>query len=284
MARNTKRLFRAFTTKSSRGEKWRKSTTHSVTRVARVPHGPGAPKLIKWRFSSAHRRRFGSFPHVTTNTTGQLAVHMEGHGEEGGGTPGRKVEGPRGGRWSDSGEEGGGTPGCKVEGPRGGRWRNSGEEGGGTQGCKVEGPRGARWRNPGEEGGGTQGCKVEEPRGGRWRNPGVQGGGTQGCKVEEPRGARWRNPGVQGGGQREHHETARETQWGDFCKAVRELACCSALRRWVTKNTRRESEAHAWEDAAVRHRRVAEVFGEVHASTRKRNVTLAAAGPDRWSW
>lgn len=192
MARNTKRLFRAFTTKSSRGEKWRKSTTHSVTRVARVPHGPGAPKLIKWRFSSAHRRRFGSFPHVTTNTTGQLAVHMEGHGEE--------------------------------------------------------------------------------------------GGGTQGCKVEEPRGARWRDPGVQGGGQREHHETTRETQWGDFCKAVHELACCSALRRWATKNTRRESEAHAWEDAAVGHRRVAEVFGEVHASTRKRNVTLAAAGPDRWSW
>ena len=192
MARNTKRLFRAFTTKSSRGEKWRKSTTHSVTRVARVPHGPGAPKLIKWRFSSAHRRRFGSFPHVTTNTTGQLAVHMEGHGEE--------------------------------------------------------------------------------------------GGGTQGCKVEELRGGRWRNPGEEGGGQREHHETARETQWGDLCKAVRELACCSALRRWVTKNTRRESEAHAWEDAAVRHRRVAEVFGEVHASTRKRNVTLAAAGPDRWSW
>ena len=192
MARNTKRLFRAFTTKSSRGEKWRKSTTHSVTRVARVPHGPGAPKLIKWRFSSAHRRRFGSFPHVTTNTTGQLAVHMEGHGEEGGGTPGRKVE--------------------------------------------------------------------------------------------EPRGARWRDPGVQGGGQREHHETTRETQWGDLCKAVRELACCSALRRWATKNTRRESEAHAWEDAAVRHRSVAEVFGEVQASTRKRNVTLAAAGPDRWSW
>lgn len=192
MARNTKRLFRAFTTKSSRGEKWRKSTTHSVTRVARVPHGPGAPKLIKWRFSSAHRRRFGSFPRVTTNTTGQLAVHMEGHGEEGGGTPGRKVEGPRGARWSVS--------------------------------------------------------------------------------------------GVQGGGQREHHETARETQWGDLCKAVRELACCSALRRWATKDTRRESEAHAWEDAAVRHRRVAEVFGEVHASTRKRNVTLAAAGPDRWSW
>ena len=237
MACNTKRLFRAFTTKSSRGEKWRKSTTHSVTRVARVPHGPGAPKLIKWRFSSAHRRRFGSFPHVTTNTTGQLAVHMEGHGEEGGG----------------------------------------------TQGCKVEELRGGRWRNPGVQGGGTSGRKVEEPRGGRWRNPGVQGGGTQGCKVEEPRGARWRNPGVQGGGQREHHETARETQWGDFCKAVRELACCSALRRWVTKNTRRESEAHAWEDAAVRHRRVAEVFGEVHA-TRKRNVTLAAAGPDRWSW
>ena len=237
MARNTKRLFRAFTTKSSRGEKWRKSTTHSVTRVARVPHGPGAPKLIKWRFSSAHRRRFGSFPHVTTNTTGQLAVHMEGHGEEGGG----------------------------------------------TQGCKVEELRGGRWRNPGVQGGGTSGRKVEEPRGGRWRNPGEEGGGTQGCKVEGPRGARWRNPGVQGGGQREHHETARETQWGDFCKAVRELACCSALRRWVTKNTRRESEAHAWEDAAVRHRRVAEVFGEVHA-TRKRNVTLAAAGPDRWSW
>ena len=261
MARNTKRLFRAFTTKSSRGEKWRKSTTHSVTRVARVPHGPGAPKLTKWRFSSAHRRRFGSFPHVTTNTTGQLAVHMEGHGEEGGGTPGRKVEGPRGARWRDPGEEGGGTPGCKVEEPRG-----------------------ARWRNLGEEGGGTQGSKVEEPRGARWRNPGVQGGGIQGSKVEEPRGARWRNPGVQGGGQREHHETTRETQWGDFCKAVRELACCSALRRWATKNTRRESEAHAWEDAAVRHRRVAEVFGEVHASTRKRNVTLAAAGPDRWSW
>ena len=238
MARNTKRLFRAFTTKSSRGEKWRKSTTHSVTRVARVPHGPGAPKLIKWRFSSAHRRRFGSFPHVTTNTTGQLAVHMEGHGEEGGGTPGRK----------------------------------------------VEEPRGARWRDPGVQGGGTQGCKVEEPRGARWRNPGVQGGGTPGCKVEEPRGGRWRNPGVQGGGQREHHETTRETQWGDLCKAVRELACCSALRRWATKNTRRESEAHAWEDAAVRHRRVAEVFGEVHASTRRRNVTLAAAGPDRWSW
>ena len=237
MARNTKRLFRAFTTKSSRGEKWRKSTTHSVTRVARVPHGPGAPKLIKWRFSSAHRRRFGSFPHVTTNTTGQLAVHMEGHGEEGGG----------------------------------------------TQGCKVEELRGGRWRNPGEEGGGTPGCKVEEPRGGRWRNSGVHGGGTQGCTVEEPTGARWRNPRVQGGGQREHHETTRETQRGDFCKAVHELACCSALRRWATKNTRRESEAHAWEDAAVGHRRVAEVFGEVHA-TRKRNVTLAAAGPDRWSW
>ena len=238
MARNTKRLFRAFTTKSSRGEKWRKSTTHSVTRVARVPHGPGAPKLIKWRFSSAHRRRFGSFPHVTTNTTGQLAVHMEGHGEEGGGTPGRKVEGPRGARWRDPGVQGGATPGRKVEGPRGGRWRNSGEE----------------------------------------------GGGTQGCTVERHRGGRWRNPGVQGGGQREHHETTRETQWGDLCKAVRELACCSALRRWATKNTRRESEAHAWEDAAVRHRRVAEVFGEVHASTRRRNVTLAAAGPDRWSW
>ena len=105
-----------------------------------------------------------------------------------------------------------------------------------------------------------------------------------GRKVEGPRGARWRDPRVQGGEQREHHETTRETQWGDFCKAVRELACCSALRRWATKNTRRESEAHAWEDAAVGHRRVAEVFGEVHASTRKRNVTLAAAGPDRWSW
>jgi len=207
VARNTKRLFRAFTTKSSRGEKWRKSTTHSVTRVARVPHGPGAPKLIKWRFSSAHRRRFGSFPHVTTNTTGQLAV----------------------------------------------TWRDTGR-------------------------------KVEELRGGRWRDPGEEGGGTQGSKVEEPRGARWRNPGEQGGGTQGNHETTRETQWGDFCKAVRELACCSALRRWATKNTRRESEAHAWEDAAVRHRRVTEVFGEVHASTRKRNVTLAAAGPDRWSW
>ena len=264
MARNTKRLFRAFTTKSSRGEKWRKSTTHSVTRVARVPHGPGAPKLIKWRFSSAHRRRFGSFPHVTTNTTGQLAVHMEGHGEEGGGTPGRKVEGPRGARWRDPGVQGGATPGRKVEGPRGGRWRNSGEQGEGQR----EHHETAR----------------ETQRGGRWRNSGEEGGGTQGCTVERHRGGRWRNPGVQGGGQREHHETARETQWGDFCKAVRELACCSALRRWVTKNTRRESEAHAWEDAAVRHRRVAEVFGEVHASTRKRNVTLAAAGPDRWSW
>ena len=226
MARNTKRLFRAFTTKSSRGEKWRKSTTHSVTRVARVPHGPGAPKLIKWRFSSAHRRRFGSFPHVTTNTTGQLAVHMEGHGEEGGGTPGRKVEGPRGARWRNPGVHGGATSGRKVEEPRGARWRNPGEQGGGTQGCKVEEPRGARWRNPGvqgggqrehhettretqrggrwrnsgEEGGGTHGCKVEEPRGARWSDPGVQGGGTQGCKVERPRGARWRNPGVQGGG------------------------------------------------------------------------------------
>ena len=233
MARNTKRLFRAFTTKSSRGEKWRKSTTHSVTRVARVPHGPGAPKLIKWRFSSAHRRRFGSFPRVTTNTTGQLAV----------------------------------------------TWRDTGR--------KVEGPRGARWRNPGVQGGGQRGhheTTRETQRGGRWRNPGEEGGGTQRCKVEEPRGARWRDPGVQGGGQREHHETTRETQWGDLCKAVRELACCSALRRWATKNTRRESEAHAWEDAAVRRRRVAEVFGEVHASTRKRNVTLAAAGPDRWSW
>ena len=173
MARNTKRLFRAFTTKSSRGEKWRKSTTHSVTRVARVPHGPGAPKLIKWRFSSAHRRRFGSLPHVTTNTTGQLAVHMEGHGEEGGGTPGRKVEGPRGARWRD---------------PR--------VQGGGTQGCKVEELRGGRWRNPGVQGGATSGRKVEELRGGRWRNPGVQGGGTPGRKVEEPRGARWRPTGA----------------------------------------------------------------------------------------
>ena len=264
MARNTKRLFRAFTTKSSHGEKWRKSTTHSVTRVARVPHGPGAPKLIKWRFSSAHRRRFGSFPHVTTNTTGQLAVHMEGHGEEGGGTPGRKVEGPRGARWRDPGVQGGGTPGRKVEEPRGGRWRNSGVQGGGTQGCKVE----------------ANGSIMKQPV----KHSGEEGGATPGCKVEGPRGARWRDPGVQGGGQREHHETTRETQWGDLCKAVRELACCSALRRWATKNTRRESEAHAWEDAAVRHRRVAEVFGEVHASTRKRNVTLAAAGPDRWSW
>ena len=264
MARNTKRLFRAFTTKSSRGEKWRKSTTHSVTRVARVPHGPGAPKLIKWRFSSAHRRRFGSFPRVTTNTTGQLAV-----------------------TWRNSGEEGGGTQGCKVEEPRGARWRNLGEEGGGTPGRKVK-ANGNIMKQPvkhsGEEGGGTPGRKVEGPRGARWSDIGEEGGGTQGCTVERHRGGRWRNPGVQGGGQREHHETARETQWGDFCKAVRELACCSALRRWVTKNTRRESEAHAWEDAAVRHRRVAEVFGEVHASTRKRNVTLAAAGPDRWSW
>ena len=199
MARNTKRLFRAFTTKSSRGEKWRKSTTHSVTRVARVPHGPGAPKLIKWRFSSAHRRRFGSFPHVTTNTTGQLAVHMEGHGEEGGGTPGRKVEELRGARWRDSREEGGGTQGCKVE-ANGSIMKqpvkHSGEEGGGTQGCKVEELRGGRWRNSGEEGGGTQGCKVEGPRGARWRNPGEEGGGTQGCKVEGPRGARWRPTGA----------------------------------------------------------------------------------------
>ena len=190
MARNTKRLFRAFTTKSSRGEKWRKSTTHSVTRVARVPHGPGAPKLIKWRFSSAHRRRFGSFPHVTTNTTGQLAVHMEGHGEEGGGTPGRKVEEPRGGRWRNPGEEGGGTQGCKVE-ANGSIMKqpvkHSGEEGGATPGRKVE-ANGSIMKQPvkhsGEEGGGTQGSKVEEPRGARWRNPGVQGGGTQGCKVE----------------------------------------------------------------------------------------------------
>ena len=212
MARNTKRLFRAFTTKSSRGEKWRKSTTHSVTRVARVPHGPGAPKLIKWRFSSAHRRRFGSFPHVTTNTTGQLAV-----------------------TWRDTGR--------KVEGPRGARWRNPGVQGGGTQGCKVE-ANGSIMKQPvkhsGEEGGGTPGCKVEEPRGARWRNPGVQGGGTQGSKVEEPRGARWKDPRVQGGGQREHHETTRETQWGDFCKAVRELACCSALSAGQRK-TRDES-------------------------------------------
>ena len=267
MARNTKRLFRAFTTKSSRGEKWRKSTTHSVTRVARVPHGPGAPKLIKWRFSSAHRRRFGSFPHVTTNTTGQLAVHMEGHGEEGGGTPGRKVEEPRGGRWRDPGVQGGGTQGCKVE-ANGSIMKqpvkHSGEEGGATPGRKVE----------------ANGSIMKQPV----KHSGEEGGATPGRKVEEPRGARWRNPGVQGGGQREHHETIRETQWGDFCKAVRELACCSALRRSATKNTRRESEAHAWEDAGVGHRRVAEVFGEVHASTRKRNVTLAAAGPDRWSW
>ena len=176
MARNTKRLFRAFTTKSSRGEKWRKSTTHSVTRVARVPHGPGAPKLIKWRFSSAHRRRFGSFPHVTTNTTGQLAFHMEGHGEEGGGTPGRKVEGPRGGRWRDPGVQGGGQREhheTTRETQRGGRWRNPGVQGGGTQGCKVEEPRGARWRNPGEQGGGTQGSKVEGPTGARWRPTGA---------------------------------------------------------------------------------------------------------------
>ena len=190
MARNTKRLFRAFTTKSSRGEKWRKSTTHSVTRVARVPHGPGAPKLIKWRFSSAHRRRFGSFPHVTTNTTGQLAVHMEGHGEEGGGTPGRKVEEPRGGRWRDPGVQGGGTQGCKVE-ANGSIMKqpvkHSGEEGGATPGRKVE-ANGSIMKQPvkhsGEEGGATPGRKVEEPRGARWRNPGEQGGGTQGCKVE----------------------------------------------------------------------------------------------------
>ena len=165
MARNTKRLFRAFTTKSSRGEKWRKSTTHSVTRVARVPHGPGAPKLIKWRFSSAHRRRFGSFPHVTTNTTGQLAVTWR--------DTGRKVEGPRGARWWNPGVQGGGTPGRKVEEPRGGRWSDSREEGGGTQGRKVEGPTGARWRDPRVQGGGTQGCKVEGPRGARWRPAGT---------------------------------------------------------------------------------------------------------------
>ena len=207
MARNTKRLFRAFTTKSSRGEKWRKSTTHSVTRVARVPHGPGAPKLIKWRFSSAHRRRFGSFPHVTTNTTGQLAVHMEGHGEEGGGTQGCKVEEFRGGRWRNPGEEGGAAPGSKVEvteeqhettreTQRGARWRNSGEQGGAAPGRKVEELRGGRWSSPGEQGGGTPGRRVEEHRGARWRAPGVQGGGTQGCKVEGPRGARWRPTGA----------------------------------------------------------------------------------------
>ena len=199
MARNTKRLFRAFTTKSSRGEKWRKSTTHSVTRVARVPHGPGAPKLIKWRFSSAHRRRFGSFPHVTTNTTGQLAVHMEGHGEEGGGTPGCKVEEPRGARWRNPRVQDGGTHGCKVE-ANGSIMKqpvkHSGEEGGGTPGRKVEGPTGARWRNPGVQGGATQGCKVEEPRGARWSGPGVQGGAAQGCKVEGPRGARGRPTGA----------------------------------------------------------------------------------------
>ena len=179
MARNTKRLFRAFTTKSSRGEKWRKSTTHSVTRVARVPHGPGAPKLIKWRFSSAHRRRFGSFPRVTTNTTGQLAVTWR--------DTGRKVEGPRGARWWNPGVQGGGTQGCKVEGPRGARWRDPGVQGGGQREhheTTRETQRGGRWRNSGEEGGGTQGRKVEEPRGGRWRDPGVQGGGTHGCKVE----------------------------------------------------------------------------------------------------
>ena len=176
MARNTKRLFRAFTTKSSRGEKWRKSTTHSVTRVARVPHGPGAPKLIKWRFSSAHRRRFGSFPHVTTNTTGQLAVHMEGHGEEGGGTPGRKVEEPRGARWRNPRVQDGGTHGCKVE----------------ANGSIMKQPV----KHSGEEGGGTPGRKVEELRGARWRNSGVQGGATPGRKVEEPRGARWRPTGA----------------------------------------------------------------------------------------
>ena len=205
MARNTKRLFRAFTTKSSRGEKWRKSTTHSVTRVARVPHGPGAPKLIKWRFSSAHRRRFGSFPHVTTNTTGQLAVHMEGHGEEGGGTQGCKVEEFRGGRWRNPGEEGGGTPGSKVEVTQE-RHETTRE----TQ-------WGARWRNSREEGGAA---------------PGVQGGG--------PQGARWRNSGEQGGGQREHHETTRETQWGDFCKAVRELTHRSGIEAMANERTRGE--------------------------------------------
>ena len=179
MARNTKRLFRAFTTKSSRGEKWRKSTTHSVTRVARVPHGPGAPKLIKWRFSSAHRRRFGSFPHVTTNTTGQLAVHMEGHGEEGGGTPGRKVEGPRGARWRDPGVQGGGQREhheTARETQRGGRWSDSGEEGGGQREhheTTRKTQRGGRWSDSGEEGGGTQGSKVEEPRGARWRPTGT---------------------------------------------------------------------------------------------------------------
>ena len=246
MARNTKRLFRAFTTKSSRGEKWRKSTTHSVTRVARVPHGPGAPKLIKWRFSSAHRRRFGSFPHVTTNTTGQLAVHMEGHGEEGGGTPGRKVEELRAARWRDPGEEGGGTQGRKVEGPRGARWRNPGEQDGGTHGCKVEGPRGARWRDPGVQGGGTQGCKVEELRGGRWRDPGVQGGGQREhheTTRETQRGGRWRNSGEEGGGTQGCKVEANGSimkqpvkhSGATFVKLYASWRIVRALRRWPTK-------------------------------------------------
>ena len=239
MARNTKRLFRAFTTKSSRGEKWRKSTTHSVTRVARVPHGPGAPKLIKWRFSGAHRRRFRSFPHIATTTTGQLAVARR--------DAGRKVEELQGARWSSPREEGGAAPGSKVAELRGARWRAPGVQSGGTQGCKVgepreeggaapgrkvEQPQGARWRNSGERGGGTPGSKVEGPR--------EQGGGTPGSKLEELRGARWRDPGVQGGGQREHHETTRETQWGDFCKAVRELAHRSGIEAMANERTRGE--------------------------------------------
>ena len=159
MARNTKRLFRAFTTKSSRGEKWRKSTTHSVTRVAGVPHGPGTPKLIKWRFSGAHRRRFRSFPHIATNTTGQLAVARR--------YAGRKVEELQGARWRNSGEQGGAAPGSKVEVTMeqhettretqwGGRWRNSGEEGGAAPGVQGGGPQGARCRNSGEQGGGQR--------------------------------------------------------------------------------------------------------------------------------
>ena len=70
------------------------------------------------------------------------------------------------------------------------------------------GTQGGRWGNPGVQSGGTQG--------GRGSSPGEQGGGTPGSKVEVTE---------------EQHETTRETQWGDFCKAVRELACCSALRR-----------------------------------------------------
>ena len=165
MARNTKRLFRAFTTKSSRGEKWRKSTTHSVTRAAGVPHGPGTPKLIKWRFSGAHRRRFRSFPHIATTTTGQLAVARR--------DAGRKVEELQGARWSSPREQGGAAPGSKVEEPRGGRWSSPREEGGGTPGRKVEELQGARWRNCGEQGGGTAGSKVEGPRGARWRPTGA---------------------------------------------------------------------------------------------------------------